>query len=203
MVITQLEKLEKSKIKVYIDGTYAFLLYQKDIDTFGLKEETEISSDLYESILTDTIYRRSKQKALSILKFMDRTEQELRSKLSDTGYPDDIVEKTISYVMEYGYLDNERYASAYVRSRMNTKSKLVIKTELLQKGISKDLAERILAVEYEHDEIDEDAEMIALRRAVAKKNRSVEELNMDEKRKLMASLYRKGFDISKIKQVLK
>lgn len=203
MVVTQLEDLEKSKVRVYIDDEYAFLLYRKDIEEFGLKEGNEIIYDVYEKILTDTIYRRAKQKALAILKFMDRTELELRRKLSDAEYPEKIIDRTISYVIEYGYLNDERYALAYIRARMNTKSKLVIRTELLQKGISKDLTERILEEEYEQDEIGEDAEMTALRKAIAKKTKSVEDLNMEDKRKLMAALYRKGFDIGKIKQVLK
>lgn len=203
MVVTQLEDLEKSKVRVYIDDEYAFLLYRKDIEEFGLKEGNEIIYDVYEKILTDTVYRRSKQKALAILKFMDRTELELRRKLSDAEYPKKIIDRTISYVIEYGYLNDERYALAYIRARMNTKSKLVIRTELLQKGISKDLTERILEEEYEQDEIGEDAEMTALRKAIAKKTKSVEDLNMEDKRKLMAALYRKGFDIGKIKQVLK
>ena len=202
MVVTQLEELEKSKVKVYIDDTYAFLLYRKDIEAFGLKADTDISEAVYERILTDTVYRRAKQKALSILKFMDRTEQELRNKLSDAGYTNEIIDRTISYVMEYGYLDNERFASAFVRNRMKVKSRLVIKTELLQKGISKDLAERILEEEYEKDEMGEDAELAAIRKAVAKKTKSIEDLSMDDKRKLMASLYRKGFEIGKIKQVI-
>ena len=203
MVVTQLEDLEKSKVRVYIDDEYAFLLYRKDIEEFGLKEGNEIIYDVYEKILTDTVYRRAKQKALAILKFMDRTELELRRKLSDAEYPEKIIDRTISYVIEYGYLNDERYALAYIRARMNTKSKLVIRTELLQKGISKDLTERILEEEYEQDEIGEDAEMTALRKAIAKKTKSVEDLNMEDKRKLMAALYRKGFDIGKIKQVLK
>jgi regulatory protein len=202
MLITQLEELEKSKVRVYLDNEYAFLLYRKDIEKFKLIEGNEISFEVYEKILTDTVYRRAKQKALAILKFMDRTELELRRKLSDAGYPEKIIDRTISYVIEYGYLNDERYALTYVRARMNTKSKLVIRTELLQKGISKDLTERILEEEYEQDEIGEDVEMTALRKAIAKKTKSVENLSLDDKRKLMAALYRKGFDVGKIKKAL-
>ncbi|MDD3173738.1 MAG: regulatory protein RecX [Herbinix sp.] len=202
MIVTRLEELEQSKVKVYIDDSYAFLLYQKDIENFGLKEETVISQTCYEKILEDTVYRRAKQKALAILKFMDRTEQELRIKLTDAGYPEDIVKNTLAYVAEYGYLNDERYTASYVRARMNSKSKLVIKTELLHKGISKDIIDEIFQSEYDNTESNEDAELTAIRKAVAKKTKSPETLSPGEKQKLMASLYRKGFEIGKIKKIV-
>jgi Uncharacterized protein conserved in bacteria len=202
MVVTNLEQSEQSKVKVFIDDSYAFLLYQKDIEQFGLKQGREIAEALYMEIMEETIYRRAKQKALAVLKFIDRTEQELRTKLSESGYPEEIIIRTISYVMEYGYLNDERFARAYIRARMHTKSKQVIKNELYRKGISKEVADSILAEEYENTETVEDAELSAIRKAVAKKTKNPEALNPQEKQKLMASLYRKGFEISKIKKVI-
>jgi regulatory protein len=202
MVITRLEDVGQSKIKVYIDYQYAFLLYQKDIEKLELAEGIEISRVYFETILEDTILRRAKQKAIAILKFMDRTELELRTKLIDAGYPEAVVEQTINYVSEYGFLNDERFVSAYVRAKMHTKSKRVIKTELQQKGIPKDIIEQIFSEEYEEDGGNEDAELIAIRKSIAKKTKKPETLTYEEKQRLMASLYRKGFQISKIKQLL-
>lgn len=200
MEITRLEE-EQKKIKVYIDGEYAFLLYPKDIYKFKLSVGEELSQKLYDEILNDTIYFRAKQKALAILKFMDRTELELRQKLSVAGYNEDIIEKTIAYISSYGYINDERLASAYTRARKNSKSKLVIKTELIQKGIEKDIIDSIFQEEYDCKD-QEDSEMIALKKAIAKKSSNPESLKYEEKQKLIASLYRKGFDIGKIKQIL-
>ncbi|MHB8131825.1 MAG: regulatory protein RecX [Mobilitalea sp.] len=201
MVITMLEKLEQSKVKVYIDEEYAFLLYQNDIKRYKLEEGADITSKCYDEIIEDTVYRRAKQKAVAVLKFMGRTEQELRKKLTETGYPKEIIDRTLFYVTEYGYLNDERYAASYVRARMNTKSKFVIKTELLHKGIDKELINDIFMIEYGDDDR-EDAELIAIRKLIAKKTKFPENLTFDEKQKLMASLYRKGFATSKIKQIL-
>lgn len=205
MVVTRLEELGQSKIKVYIDGSYAFLLYQKDIQNFELSEGCSITTEFHDKILEDTVFRRAKQKALAILKFMDRTEQELRIKLADAGYPEEVMNRTIDYVYEYGYLNDARYAASYIRARKNTKSKLAIKTELLKKGIDKDIIEEAFEVEYRNDESsesEEDAELNAIRKAVAKKTKSVEYLSPEEKQKLMAALYRKGFEIDKIRKVV-
>lgn len=201
MIITRLEEMNKSKVKVYIDEEYSFLLYQKDITNFKLTVDSEISQALYEDILINTVLFRAKQKALSILKFTDRTETELRNKLADAGYTEEIIDKTITYISGYGYLNDERLATHYVRNRMNSKSKLMIKMELLQKGVNKEVINTILQEEYDNEE-QEDSELIAIKKAIDKKVKFPDELNKEEKQKLIASLYRKGFDISKIKQIL-
>jgi regulatory protein len=201
MIITRIEEIERSKFNIYIDEDYAFLLYQKDIDTYGLQEGSEISRLCYEKIMEDTVLRRVKQKALAILKFMDRSEQELRKKLSDAGYSEKVVDQAIVYVKEYKYLDDDRFAMSYVRSRKNSKSKLAIKTELIQKGISKETIDAVFMEEYENNE-QEDAELSAIQKAIAKKTKTPESLSYEEKQKLIASLYRKGFDLSKIKKEL-
>jgi regulatory protein len=201
MVVTRFEELEQSKVKVYIDEEYAFLLYKKDIKRYKLEDGSVITSELYDKIIVDTVFRRAKQKAVAILQYMDRTEQELRKKLYEVGYTSSIIDRTLSYVNEYGYLDDERYAAAFVRSKMKTKSKLVIKTKLIQKGISKDIIDCIFMLEYGDGE-QEDPELIAIKKAISKKTKTPEDLTYEEKQKLLASLYRKGFDLSKIKQIL-
>ncbi len=203
MVITSLVEIDKNKYKVYIDHNYAFLLYQKDIDVYGLKEEEEISDYDFNKIIEDTVFRRAKQKALAVLKFKDRTEQELRGKLSETGYPPEIIDRTINYVTEYGYLNDERFVGAFIRERKNIKSKMVIRMQLVQKGAEKELIDRMMRLEYEESEDNQDAELIAIQKAIAKKTKNTKELNFEEKQKLLASLYHKGFSIEKIKRELK
>jgi regulatory protein len=132
---------------------------------------------------------------------MNRTESELRSKLSDAGFTQSIVDKAIQYVDSYGYLNDERLAETYIRTRKNDKSKLAIKMELKQKGVDSKIIDLAFSEEYD-TEGEEDPEVVAIKKAVAKKTKSPEEMDYEAKQKLIASLYRKGFDISKIKQVI-
>jgi regulatory protein len=199
MIITKLEKAEKSKVRIYIDEEFAFKLTEKELEKLPLEEGQSILPEQFEKLIEVLIYPKAIEKALFILKFMDRCEQELRTKLSREEYPDDIIDRVIEYVKHYGYLNDERFASAFVKSRKNRKSKMMIRNELQQKGISKDIIHIVFEVEYEAEDM-EDAEMIAIRKAIAKKTRDPKGLSVEEKQKLIASLYRKGFDIIKIKQ---
>lgn len=201
MIITRIEEVKKFKFKVYIDEEYSFTLYAKDINQYQLEENKELSSLIYDKLMNDVVLFRAKQKALAILKFMDRTEQELRRKLKEADYIDEIIDRAIDYVNQYGYLNDERLAEAYIKSRMKTKSKLMLRTELIQKGIDRDIINQVINQEYDDFE-EEDPELIAIQKAISKKTKAPEELSPEEKQKLLLSLYRKGFDLDKIKQIL-
>ncbi len=205
MIVTQLQELEKSKIKLVLDHEITLSLYQKDIEQLKLEEGTLITEETYHEILDQLLYPRAIQKALSLLKFSDRTEKELRDRLALEDYPRQIIDRVIDYVKDYGYLDEKRFAGSYIRSRMNRKSKLMIKNELLQKGIDQDILDQVLEEEYQPQDREDsfqDPELIAIQKAIAKKTKEPGKLSYEEKQKLLASLYRKGFDLSKIKQLL-
>lgn len=201
MVITKIENITKTKVKIYIDGEYAFSLYQKDIQLLQVEEGMELPEKIYEEILEKIILYRAKQKALALLEAQDRTRMELRNKLSEAGYREDIIDQTIAYIDSYGYLDDERYASNYIRFRKHQKSKLVLQMELSRKGISKEILESIFENEYQEDE-SEDPEITAIKKIITKKNIDTKNLSWEEKQKLVASLYRKGFALDKINHIL-
>ncbi len=201
MLITRLEKAEKSKVRVYVDEQFAFILTEKELEQLDLEEGQALQSEQYEKINELLVYPKAVEKALSILRYMDRCEQELRLKLSREEYREDIIDRVIDYVKHYSYLNDERFATAYVKTRKNKKSKLMIKNELQQKGISNDIIQIVFEVEYDtEDEVD--AELTAIRKAIDKKSKNPQSLSVEEKQKLIASLYRKGFDLNKIKQLI-
>ena len=196
MIITRLEELEKGKVKVYIDEEYHFLLYHKDIKIHHLEEYKAISDIMYKDIITNTVLRRAKQKAIAILKFMDRTEQELVTKLKQADYPDNVITSVIEYVKEYHYIDDARYAVDYIRFKKDSKSRRQLHTDLMQKGIEKENIEKAFYEEYN----DEDN---AIQKAIAKKSKNWGDLNKEEKLKLSAYLFRKGYQLDLIKKYLR
>ncbi len=193
MIINKFEELDKGRIKVYIDEEYHFLLYQKDIKVHHLKENEVISDSVYNDIVINTVLRRAKQKAIAILKFMDRTEYELVVKLRQAEYTDTIISATIDYVKEYHYIDDAKYAVAYVRAKKDRKSKRQLQNELSQKGIGKEDIEQAFSQEYDNEDL-------AIQKAIAKKNRNIDNMTQEEKLKLSSYLYRKGYQMDLIKK---
>ena len=195
MIVTKLEKVDTKKTKVYLDEEYAFILYPQDLRWYKIKEGLEVSEELYCQIMEETIIRRAKQKAMALLKRSDRTEKELRIKLKQSEYPEMAIDEAVSYVMKYGYVDDERYLENYVFYKKGQKSLRVIEMELQQKGLSKEQ----IREQIEKEELN-DGE--AIQKAIRKKIGAKSELSYEETQKVAAYLYRKGFKEEDIRKYL-
>lgn len=202
MIITKLELVGKQKVHVYIDDSFGFWLYKKEIDIYGLKEQETLSDNVYEEIMQNLFRYRCKGRALSLLKQMDRTEKELYDRLLKEYFREDIVTQAILYVKEFKYIDDKRYALSYIQLKQTAKSKRQISNSLHSKGIRKEFIEEAFAEIAQRDEDNIDPEIFAIQRFISKKNKHVDELCKEEKLKLAASLYRKGFSMDNIRRVL-
>lgn len=93
--------------------------------------------------------------AVYYLGFKDRTEYEIATKLKEKGYSELDIAQAMSKLIEYGYVDDARYVRAYYKDHSSKKGPKLIKMELANKGIAKDvIADNISEIIYEHD-IDE------------------------------------------------
>lgn len=81
------------------------------------------------------------KKVLHYCAYQDRCTQEVRTKLATFDMPDSEKEKIVKLLVDEGYLDDERYASTFVRSKIHLKKWGVnkIKMSLKMKGISDEI----------------------------------------------------------------
>lgn len=98
----------------------------------------------------------SRDYALRLIEFRDRTEKELREKLAGKGYSEEQIEETVEFLKSYGYIDDKRYTSHFISDAINLKKwgKIRIRTELLRKGIDREIVE--FAIEDAFSEIEDD-----------------------------------------------
>ncbi|MCI8597884.1 MAG: regulatory protein RecX [Lachnospiraceae bacterium] len=131
--------------------------------------------------------KRAKHRALYLLERCDRTEQELRTKLS-RNYEPEIVEEAIRYVKQYDYINDKRYALNYLKSRGQVKSRRQVEQELLyKKGISRDILEEASQEAQPQDE------RLLIRRWMEKKKICPQVATQEELRKFYLFLMRRGF----------
>ena len=102
--------------------------------------------------MEESLNLQAKKRALRLLERMDRTEVQLRERLRRDEYPEDVIEEAITYVKQFHYIDDYRFACNYVRYRCQDKSKRLLALELSGKGVAKDLVEKALEEEYVADE---------------------------------------------------
>ena len=81
------------------------------------------------------------KKVLHYCAYQDRCTQEVRTKLATFDMPDSEKAKILKLLVDEGYLDDERYASTFVRSKIHLKKWGVnkIKMSLKMKGISDEI----------------------------------------------------------------
>ena len=87
------------------------------------------------------------KKVLRYCAYQDRCTQEVRTKLATFDMPNPEKDKIVKLLVDEGYLDDERYASTFVRSKIHLKKWGVnkIKMALKIKGISDEIISNALS----------------------------------------------------------
>ena len=87
------------------------------------------------------------KKVLRYCAYQDRCTQEVRTKLATFDMPNPEKDKIVKLLVDEGYLDDERYASTFVRSKIHLKKWGVnkIKMALKIKGISDEIISKALS----------------------------------------------------------
>lgn len=147
---------------------------------------------------------KGKKRALRLLERKDYSRKELKDKLCKDGYEENIIEQIIAYVDSFHYLDDSRVAGSFIRGRKEYKSKREIEFLLKQKGISEEEIENAIEENYKNEDGIAQEE-IAIKKYLHKYHITEEilpEMDYEEKQKIAAKLYRKGFDSDKIRKML-
>lgn len=87
------------------------------------------------------------KKVLRYCSYQDRCTQEVRTKLATYDISDSDKEKIMQLLVDEGFIDDERYASTFVRSKIHLKKWGVnkIKMALRMKGISDEIIHNALS----------------------------------------------------------
>lgn len=197
MTITQLEKDGKYKVMVFLDGVYRFFLYEKEVRRLQLETGDEITDQLLEEIEQLILLPRAKNKALALLQYKSRTMYELRQKLKEQGYPENIVSDVMEFLLRYGFLDDYAYVRSYIDLYGGRKSRLQLQMELSRKGISKEIFQAL----WEEQESDFEEE--ALKGLIEKRIRQKGPVTRENFQKHYAYFARKGYPSSSIVRLLK
>ena len=139
--------------------------------------------------------REARKKALRLLEHMDRTEKGLTDRLLRAGFSEELAEDAVSYVKDYGYINDRRYALNYIMYRIHDKSRQKIFQELSGKGIDRQ------TIQDAWEEAEE-LERALLCQMIEKKYEPGAELDEREMRRLYGYLARRGFRSGDIFSVL-
>lgn len=198
-IITGITKLSGGRFQVEADGELRFALYAGELRTYGIAEGVEISGESLEELFLDVLTKRAKARCMNLLKSRPYTEHQLREKLRQGLYPETVVDEALAYVKSFRYMDDRRYVEDYVAYYGESRSRGRITQDLLKKGVDGDLVDEVYEEIPEEDLPDESALM---ERWLQKKQYDRERAGYQERQRMGAFLYRKGFSPDKIESVL-
>ncbi len=200
MIVTQIIEFSKNRSKVYIDQEFAFVLYKGELRLYHLKEDTEIAQEDYRIIRDEVLPKRAKLRAMNLLQKKSYTEKQLRDKLSEGLYPEEIIDEAISYVKSYRYLNDYQYALDYIEYNAENKSLRRIEQDLYRKGIDK-ATWNMAKNTWESDGGSQDEQKM-LAQLLEKKHYS---RNCDdkEKQRIYAFLLRKGYSSASVLKAMR
>ncbi|MCI8872761.1 MAG: regulatory protein RecX [Lachnospiraceae bacterium] len=197
MQVMQISGLDKKRMRIFLEDGRSFVLYRGEVRRYSLEEGAELSAGQYEEICSEILKKRARRRTMHLLEKMDRTEAQIREKLRQGFYPEEIIEDAVAYVKGYHYLDDSRYAENYVRNQREKKSRRKIQMELMAKGIDRELAEQTLEEECQREN-----EQELILKWVEKKHYSAQTADLKEKQRMYQFLMRKGFQSDDILHVL-
>lgn len=195
--ITQ-QKRDPDRYNIFLDGEYAFSLPMQDILYFKLKEGQEAAEETIDYIQSSLLYIKAQDTALHYIGYKMRTVQEIRRKLTEKEFPEEVIERVLLFLEKYGYADDREYCRKYIKETLRLKPKggYAIKAELKQRGISERLIEEALA-EAEPDEVGD--ALFWLR----KKTKGIYPTEQKEKKRVYDFLLRKGYSYSVIAEAFR
>jgi len=209
MVITKIEyqKRDPERVNIYIDGKFFCGI---SIDTLALEnlyEGLEVDDNLLDKILKEDLGKRFLNRAADYLSHAAKTEFQVRQYLKNLKFKkkgiwfneniqldwDSLFNQIIDSLKKYKYIDDEEFAHAFVQSRLRVKprGKSVLISELLSKGVNKEIAQMVC-----DEEITDELEV--LENSFRKKFKD-EKFNI-QNQKMVGYLLRKGFSWDLIEQ---
>ena len=195
MLVTDIRKIDDKRYCLYIDYEPYASVDSSDIRRLHLKIGEDIDDLALAQFRQEYLYKRALNKAINSIKFSDKCEYDIRQKLSDLYYDEEIIDFTLEKLRSYGYVDDLRYAGGYIRRHAAKKGHRVISYELAMKHISQDKIEQAFA------EADMPDEMDTIKR-ILQRRYSVADLK-DSRQKVLAYMSGKGFNHRKVAECMR
>ena len=164
MKILKFKKTTKGKYKLFLDNNISISLYEDIIINNNLLITKEIRDDELDKILKENNDVNTYHIALNYISIKMRSIKEIKEYLIRKKISNDSIQKTVDILIKKGYLNDFKYAKAYVNDQMllSNKGPLKIKQELIKHDINSDVINEVI------EEIDENILKEKLSNLIAK-----------------------------------
>jgi regulatory protein len=161
----QSQKRRQTRVSLYLDekfwtGMPADLAVQLKL-TAPLGEGVwqtgaEVSAQRRAEVEEEVGRRLAVDRAAMLLGYRARSEQELRRRLREAEFGDEVIDHAIAVLAEYDFIDDLDFSRQMIEAqRFKGKARFAVSMELRRKGVDGDIIEQALDAFYpEQDELD-------------------------------------------------
>lgn len=200
MKITSIEpQKNKNRVNVYVDNLFSIGIE----DELRYKYKLEVGMEVDDNFIKDVLKAEEQNKvtshALNLLSYRQRSEKEIYLALKRKGFEENYIRYSINYCMENNYLNDKDFAISFINDKLNL-NKLGperIRYELILKGISKDIIDDLLIIDF--DEQYKTAMELAQKKLPSYRKDDSNAIY----RKLSGFLQRKGYSYDVISKVMR
>ena len=170
-----------------------FYISPKQLEAWHLEEGAQLDEEQYLRIKALHDASSCMEQAVKYLAVREHTAKELRQKLTQKQYSPAVIAATLKVLQENGAQSDERYADIMVRSRQrrNPEGKVMLLERLAAKGVSSQLARRVVDEAFaEHGE-----QYVRTAWDMARRQ-------SPDRQKCLMRMQRKGFSYGEIRRML-
>ncbi|MBR3039080.1 MAG: regulatory protein RecX [Lachnospiraceae bacterium] len=200
MIVTKITEKNKKKLTVSLENGVAFVLYKGDFRNYHIAENENLPEKEFEEIMGELLPKRALDRSYKLLMSKDYTEKQIREKLNADGYPENIIENTVTKLKEQKYLNDSRYTENFIFWKAKSKSKRRLMTDLRAKGIGSGDAEEIYNKLLARNDIDSEEDVA--KEFLQKKGFDAKNATFEEKEKMKQTLLRKGYSFDTVFHLL-
>lgn len=191
----------KEVFEVVFEDETRLLLNYNIFEKYKVSVDMDFSEDEILEIKYFSDIERAKSRAINYILGKLKTKYEVRLKLKENGFAEDVIDEVLDILEKEEYLNDKVYCEIFIedKKKLNGYGKNKIKSLLIQKGISKNIFEGFLN-EFEYDEEFDNALKMGIKKLELLSN---EEDNFKKKQKIINYLVYRGFGFDVINDVLK
>jgi regulatory protein len=141
----QLQKKNKARVNVFLDGEYAFAL---NLDAaLPLKKGERLSAAQIDALRSEDERQVAYQRALHFLGYRQRSRAEVEANLREKGYHDAIIAHVLQRLADEQLVNDAAFAEFWVENREQFRPRSVraLRYELRQKGLSSEVIDQAVA----------------------------------------------------------
>lgn len=147
----EVQKNHNDRVSIFVDDKYFASMYLDTAVKHGIKKDLKIDEEKLKNYIIESEKHLAFDKAVNYQNTAFKTKKQIRDYLNKKGYDKIVVDYVIDKMCEYGFLDDEKFADMYISTYEKKYGPNMLKTKLIQKGVSKVIVEEKLS-EFETNE---------------------------------------------------